>query len=164
MDNRIPVDLLEGAIDRNLPGFRSFWRKNGITETSAAYTSSPIQDENETLTGYENVGSVKEVLAIILKVMEDLTPKNGSVADPELEAKRIFAKSSTYTKLDFSNPAEVFAAWKKTQLDNIERVMSKAEKITAEDLKSFCLDKFTSNGVDEDGFLRLKAEKKDKSA
>jgi hypothetical protein len=162
MDNRIPVDLLEGAIDRNLPGFRSFWRKNGIAETAMPYTSIPIQDENETLTGYENVGSVKEVLSIILKVMDDLTPKNGSVADPELEAKRIFSKSAPYTKLDFSNPAEVFAAWEKTQIENIKRVMEKASRISAEDLKSFCLSKFTDNGVDEDGYLRLKAEKKDK--
>jgi hypothetical protein len=159
MDPRIPTDLLEGAIDRNLPGFRAFWRKNGITETSAPVTGSVLEDGTE---GYESVGSVKEVLTIILKVMDDLTPKNGSVADPELEAKRIFSKSAPYTKLDFSDPAAVFAAWKKVQLDNIERVMSKAEKITAEDLKTFCLDKFTSNGVDEDGFLRLKAEKKDK--
>jgi hypothetical protein len=161
MDPRIPSDLLEGAIDRNLPGFRAFWRKNGITETSSAYTGSILKNEDGTLT-YDNVGSVKEVISIITSVMEDLTPKNGSVADPELEAKRIFAKSSPYSKLDFNDPASVFAAWKQTQMENIQRVMSKAEKITAEDLKTFCLDKFTSNGVDEDGFLRLKAEKKDK--
>jgi hypothetical protein len=162
MDNRIPVDLLEGAIDRNLPGFRAFWRKNNLSETSAQFTGSVIKNEDGTLAGYENVSSVKEVISIITSIMEQLTPKAGSVSDPELEAKRVFAKSSTYTKLDFENPAEVFAAWKKTQLDNIQRVMDKAEKISSEDLRTFCLDKFTSNGVDEDGFLRLKAEKKDK--
>jgi hypothetical protein len=162
MDPRIPSDLLEGAIDRNLPGFRAFWRKNGITETSAPYSGSVIRNEDGTLAGYENVSSVKEVISIITSVMEDLTPKAGSVSDPELEAKRIFSKSAPYSKLDFNDPAAVFAAWKQTQMENIQRVMEKASRITAEDLRTFCLDKFTSNGVDEDGFLRLKAEKKDK--
>lgn len=162
MDDRIPTDLLEGAIDRNLPGFRAFWRKNNLPATSAIF--SGVQEKNEAgeLTGYNSVGSVKEVIGIITAVMEALTPKTGSVADPELEAKRIFAKSSTYASLNFDNPAEVFAAWKKQQEDNITRVMEKASKITAEDLKTFCLSKFTDNGVDEDGYLRLKAEKKDK--
>jgi hypothetical protein len=164
MDPRIPSDLLEGAIDRNLPGFRSFWRKNGILETSAPYSGSVIKNEDGTVTGYDGVGSVKEVISIITSIMEDLTPKNGSVADPELEAKRIFSKSAPYNKLNFNDPAGVFAAWKQTQLDNIQRVMEKAARLTGEDLKSFCLDKFTSNGVDEDGYLRLKAEKKDKNA
>lgn len=164
MDSRMPVDLFEGAVDRNLPGFRAFWRKNGISDsvTTGENTTKQILNEDGTLAGYENVQSVKDVIAIVSAIMEQLTPKSGSVADPELEAKRIFAKSSEYSKLDFNDPAAVFAAWKKTQLDNIERVMSKAEKISAEDLKTFCLSKFTDNGVDEDGFLRLKAEKKDK--
>jgi hypothetical protein len=77
MDSRIPTDLFEGAVDRNLPGFRSFWRKNGILETSVPFTGSVIKNEDGTLAGYENVSSVKEVLSIILQVMDDLTPKAG---------------------------------------------------------------------------------------
>jgi hypothetical protein len=162
MNPRMPEEFLEGAIDRNLPGFRAFWRKNGILDTSASYTGNVLKNEDGTLAGYENVSSVKEVLSIIIKMMDDLTPKAGSVSDPELEAKRTFAKSAPYADLNFDDPAAVFAAWEKTQLENIKRVMEKASRISSEDLKSFCLSKFTDNGVDEDGFLRLKAEKKDK--
>jgi hypothetical protein len=160
MDPRMPQDLFEGAVDRNLPGFRAFWRKNGLVESVATPSATAIKNDEGFLTGYENVSSVKEVISIVTAIMEQLTPKTGSVADPELEAKRIFAKSSEYATLNFEDPTVVFAAWKKTQLDNIERVMSKADKLTSEDFKTFCLSKFADNGTDEDGFLRLKAEKK----
>ena len=159
MSPKMPVEFLEGAIDRNLPGFRAFWRKNGIENTVTDGATTVHQGLDG---AYKGIQSVKEIIAIISSTMERLTPKSasGSVADPELEAKRIFSKSSEYISLNFNDPASVFSAWEKTQLENIARVMEKAGKISAEDHKSFCLSKFTDNGVDEDGYLRLKAEKK----
>lgn len=162
MDSRIPVDLLEDAVDKSLPGLRAFWRKNGISDTVSDLQSAiqVVKDEAGEVTGYTGINSVKETIIIITKMMEELTPKSGSVADPLLEAKRIFSKSSEYSKLDYDNHVAVFASWEKTQLDNIKRVMDKSKSLSAADFKEFCLSKFTDNGVDEDKYLRLKAEKK----
>lgn len=156
-------DMLEDATDSDLPGFRGFLRKNGITETIVQGPIQTVLDANGEITGYNGLDSVKQIIVLVTKIMEDLSPVAGSVADPSLEAKRIFSKSDPYKNLAYEDHKAKMLQWKKVQLDNIERVMDKAEDLTAEDYKIFCETKFTDNGVDEDGFVRLKAERTTKT-
>jgi len=160
LDPRIPEDLLQDACDKALPGFRSFCRKNDLSATISDKPTCIQAEKNEAgeITGFKDVASVKEVISILLKECDRLTPKAGSVADPQLEAKRVFSKSAEYANLDYTNHANVFQAWEKEQLDNIKRVLDKAKELTAEDFKAFCVTKNADNGCDEDGFVRLKAK------
>ena len=160
MDSRMDVwpDMLEDATDNNLPGFRGFLRKNGITDTIQVGPVQSVQNEDGVIIGYSGVDSVKQIIALVTKIMDDLSPVAGSVADPTLEAKRIFSKSDEYKHLAYGDHALKMAQWKKVQLENIQRVMDKAALLNADDYRTFCVSKFTDNGVDEDGFVRLKAE------
>ena len=133
----IPAKYFIRDVDESAPGFRAFLGKSGIREIS----------------------EVKTFVATLNVTMEELTPKIGSVADPLLEAKKVFAKSSTFETLDYENVAGIFNTWKAERLEEIQRVMEKAAQLTVEDFRSFVNKKFLDNGVDEDGFLRLKAMK-----
>lgn len=164
MAEDMPDRHLLKSIDQNLSGLRGQLGKIGITQLRNPEGSEvdSTTDEDGTV-NYINVESVDEVVSILSTVFNKLTPAAGSLADPLLEAKKIFAKSSEYEKLDYSATAKVFAAWQEQELTRINRIMEKAGSLSSEDLRSYCSEKFLNNGVDEDGFLMLKGKKEDKS-
>lgn len=152
------------AIDQNLSGLRGQLGKINITSlrSEAGNEVESTTDEDGTV-NYTGVESVADVVAILSATFTKLTPTTGSLADPLLEAKKIFAKSGTYEALDYSNAAEVFAAWKEQEMTRINRIMEKATSLSSDDLRTYVSEKFLSNGVDEDGYVMLKGKKEDKS-
>ena len=88
--------------------------------------------------------------------------KKESTANPLREALNILAKSSKYVDLDFTDPAKIMESWKAAEIARIEGIYQKGLEVTQDTFKSYVAEKFKDNGVDEDGYLRLKAKSEDK--
>lgn len=102
--------------------------------------------------------ATKAILAVMVNTISE-NEKVASLADPLLEAKRIFAKSAPVANLNFTNPMEVFAAWETEELTRIQRIMDKAKSLSGEDLKTFINEKVASNGLNEEGYVMLRGKK-----
>lgn len=105
----------------------------------------------------------KFFLASALTVIAE-NEKTVSQADPLLEAKRIFAKSAPVSGLNYENAYEVFNKWETEELSRISRIMEKAKSLTGEDLKTFISEKQAANGLDEDGYVKLRGSKKEEES
>lgn len=137
-DSAIPEKFFIRAVDESLPGLRLFLGKNNIQE----------------------IGKVKEFVSLVSEKLVELTPVSGSVADPLLEAKRIFSRSDKYENLNYEDSQAVMETWKQNELARISRIMEKASMISSEEFREFCTGKYLANGVDpETGIVRLKGKK-----
>lgn len=148
------------AIDSNLSGLRGQLGKIGITDLRSPGSSVTHEMDEHGTRNYSGCESVSDIVSILSSVFTELTPTAGSLADPTLEAKKIFAKSTKFEDLNYDDPQSVFKSWKERELERINRVMEKAEGLSAEEFKSYCQEKFLANGVDEKtGLLKLKGSK-----
>lgn len=170
MDSEIPEKFLISAIDKELPSLRGHLGKANIRSirhnpvlamddmgTELDTNSNMIKDEH----GNWTISNVHSFVGLVQQEFETLTPKSGSLADPELEAKKSVAKMLPYAKIVWTSEAiqehkeKVIAE----KLAEVERFKKAFESVSLEALKSYAVEKFTNNGTDDEGFVRLKGQK-----
>ena len=134
-----------------------------LTDKKISGFGSWLDGRSEFETPEEKQMATKFLLGSMLAVIAE-SEKTVSQADPLLEAKRIFAKSAPVASLNYNNAQEVFEAWKKSEMERISRIMEKAESLTGEDLLAFITEKQAANGLDEDGFVKLRGSKKEEES
>jgi hypothetical protein len=97
--------------------------------------------------------------------------KTQSIADPFLDCKRRFASSDTYENLLKSpNPSVLVVRNIQDQINELEKLKSKASEVSAEDYIAFLKAKKEANGLQEDresskfGYVLLRGKKDEKKA
>ena len=138
---RVSGSHLVNYLDKSISGYASYL-------ASRPEFSTP--EERQTASRF--------LLSAMLSVVAE-NEKQVSQADPLLEAKRIFAKSAPVAELNYNDPAAVFVAWEKAELERISRIMEKASSLTPTDLRAFIDDKTLNNGTDENGYVKLRGKK-----
>ena len=131
-----------------------------LTDKKISGFGSWLDSRSEFETPEEKQMATKFLLGSMLAVIAE-NEKTVSQADPLLEAKRIFAKSAPVASLNYDNAQEVFAKWETEELARVSRIMEKAKSLSGEDLLAFITEKQTANGLDEDGFVKLRGSKKE---
>lgn len=152
-DPEMGEKFLIKKIDTSLEGLRLELSKSGINKIRGSAFTQLQDDQGNQIFG---VDSVEQFVVCLNSIFTALAPKV-STADPNLEAKKIYAKSSVYSNLGKTAKGEVLAAWKKEELDRIARIETAMNAVSQEDLDKFVAEKFLANGLDEEGYLRLKA-------
>lgn len=87
--------------------------------------------------------------------------KTESQADPFLTVKRIFSKVSTYAFLSVAeDPASIVVAELDGQIAALQALQEKAKEVTKDEYLKFLEEKKSNNGLDEDGYVKLKGQAK----
>ncbi len=110
--------------------------------------------------------SYRTILAGMSKVIAD-TDNSPSQADPFLTVKRIFSKVSTYAFLSVAeDPASIVVSDLDGQIAALQALQEKAKEVTKDEYLKFLEEKKSNNGLDEEGYVKLKgqAKKEEKKA
>ena len=134
-----------------------------LTDKKISGFGSWLDSRSEFETPEEKQMATRFLLGSMLAVIAE-NEKTVSTADPLLEAKRIFAKSAPVASLNYDQAQEVFQKWETWELARVSRIMEKAKSLTGEDLLAFITEKQTANGLDEDGFVKLRGAKKEEES
>lgn len=134
-----------------------------LTDKKITGFGSWLDSRSEFETPEEKQMATRFLLGSMLAVIAE-NGKTVSQADPLLEAKRIFAKSAPVASLNYDQAQEVFQKWETWELARVSRIMEKAKSLTGEDLLAFITEKQTANGLDEDGFVKLRGTKKEEES
>lgn len=153
VDPEMGEKFLIKKIDTALEGLRLELSKAGINKIRGAEFTQGQDDLGNQIFGVDNV---EQFVVCLNSIFTALAPKV-SAADPNLEAKKIYAKSSKYVDLGKTSKDDVLASWKKEELDRLARIETAFKAVSQEDLDRFVSEKFLANGLDEEGNLRLKA-------
>lgn len=83
-----------------------------------------------------------------------------SMADPDRAVKNNFLNMDTYEILKgIEDPASATAMDYARQIQELTVLMNKAQSVSNSEYLSLMEEKFKANGLDKDGYVRLKAEK-----
>lgn len=160
--------LVVGAYDSKTKEYKNGFLGSGIL----SIVSSTLAEVNEVQDRENFIPESAEVdlaFRTMLTVMSDAVEKYGkseSQADPELDVKRRFSKTGLFEFIKVAeNPASLVVGDLDLEIARLQALKEKAVTVSKEDYLAFINEKFTKNGVDENGYVKLKgvAEKKDES-
>lgn len=114
---------------------------------------------------------VPEAIKIVLNGMSSIISqleKSGSVADPDRTAKNKIMTSLEYAKF-IAEGGYVLAVREakiqlEAQINNLMEILAKLDTVTEESVKALAAEKFTANGCDDKGYLKLKGKAEEKPA
>ena len=156
-------DLTSGYMTENYEKLLRYSEKNLTAGISVYIKEMQLAEDAREIV--EDEPRDPQVFRSLLKFMDytiQELDKKESTANPLREALNILAKSSKYVDLDFTDPAKIMESWKAAEIARIEGIYQKGLEVTQDTFKSYVAEKFKDNGVDEDGYLRLKAKSEDK--
>jgi len=117
---------------------------------------------NDVMKGTEE--PLRLFLATAMEVIKENEKTQVSNADPERDAKSEVCKHTKYTDL-LSNPEQAVKNAYQALSEEIAMLTARREKLSSISLDTFLSyaeEKFANNGVDEDGFVMLRAKKSTK--
>lgn len=131
-----------------------------FTEKSIPTITNVLMQTPNDVEREDLANSFRGILAVISNTIER-NDSNPSLADPLSDVKRRFVKSAKYLAL--MTPGKDASAYVMESIDtdiaNLTALRAKAATVSQSDYTSFLAEKFAKNGLDEDGFVMLRAKK-----
>lgn len=120
-----------------------------------------LEGREEMTTPEERQDFTKSFLLLCAATIEE-QEKSVSIADPLSDVKRRFCKTGKYSDLlEVTDPSESVKAAITQEITELQKLMDKASEVSRDDYMAFLTERFTKNGVDEDGFVLLRGKKED---